>query len=670
MIQQTRFHPRGVAHGIVRRALPPSQLAILSVAALASVFTVPRAQQVGQTPTAATATTSAAVATTRRRPQPARAQSARPPFGRRPAASAPQSPAPPVVAVVHRLSGWGLRAVVAPPDASFASTFDDKFVSTNIVAGYVLGDGRTVVARLPQPEADLLAFSASFPELRPPSSPEQSSLTLVRADGTQFDARFVGVDQSTGLSLFESSQALQTPSSEARVVPAVGQRVCVWAPLPAAAPAATAALPVAAARAETKPAPRRDDAPVGDEGVLYMNLGEIEGTLKEVRRSPSGRAIAVSFDSPQVSPEWAGGVALTEDGALIGIVEESGGRETTLLSAETVRAAAERVRVRRASVPQPWLGVRGDAVAATQPELFLQHGWSRQQAESLLRAKQGVVLTSVAPGSPAARAGLRAGDVVSRVGAHGVRGVEDMTWLLKELGGNAPTQFTILRGGNQLSLRVLLSEAQNPALETAQAELYAVEAQLLRAQSDAKSAEARSLELQSELRLLDEQEARNAPPHHDAALATRIETQRLALLGKLQAAQVSFRQLDESYARLRRQFEEAQARLRAASAARPSFAAKPLAAFGAVTAAFIKTNIINGVTKTDKGLVVVAVRAESPAAAAGLRVGDVVETVNGQPSLAFGWAAKPPTDANYEVTLGVLREGGKLALKLRPAPQH
>lgn len=624
----------------------------LALLAVVSCSVLAHAQQTAKPPIA----TTTAVVTETRRP-PAQASTRRPPLPRAPSLS--RTAAPPVVAVVHRLSGWRLRAVVTPPDAPIVGTFDDTFVSTNIVAGYVLSDGRTVVVRLPQPEADMLSFTTAFPEMRPPPTADNSSLKLVRADGAQFDARFVGVDGSTGLSLLESSQPLQSPTNELRVVPSVGQRVCVWAPLPARSPAANAS---------TQPGSITHvgaNAPVGDEGVLYMSLSEIEGTLKAVRRSPSGRAIEFSVESSNVSPEWSGGVALTESGALVGIVDESGDGETTLLSAETVRAAAERVRSRRASVPQPWLGARGDAVATTPFDKFVEQGWSRDQALSLVKRQHGVLLTGIAPGSPAARAGLKPGDVIERVGAHDVRNVEDMTWLLKELGGNSPAQFTVLRGGNTLTMRVLLSEAQNPALETAQAEVFALEAALLRAQADQRIAESKVLEVESDLRRLDEQEARNRAPHHDTSIASTIERQRQTLSDKLRATQASFAQMNESISKAQRQLAEAQARLRAASAARPTFAAKPLVAFGVETSAFIKTTLINGVTKTQQGLVVIHVRPDSPAASAGLRVGDIIETVNDQPSVGVDWNAKLPAEPKSETTLGVLREGARLTLKLR-----
>jgi S1-C subfamily serine protease len=570
------------------------------------------------------------------------------------AASQATAAAPPVVAVMHRVSGWKLRAMVTPPDAPIATTFDENFVRTNIVAGYILPDGRTVVARLPDAEANVLNFAAQFPDFKPPVTGGDSTLQLVRADGTHFDARFVGLDGSTGLTLIESSQPLLPPAPENAQLLSAGLRVCVWAPLPAEAPTP--------ARATTLPPP---GVKVGDEGTLYMNLGEFDGVLRAVRRSPAGRTVGFRVEARNVSPEWSGGVALSEAGALVGIVEQNEQGETRLLSAETVRGAAARVKARRASVPQPWLGARGDAVASLPPAFFVERGWTREQASTLVRRQHGVLLTSVAPGTPAALGGLRPGDVVARVGDADVRDVEDMTWKLKELGGNAPAQFTVLRQGNLMNLRVMLSEAQNPAAETAQAEVYAAQTELARVQTDAERARADMIKFQTELERL-----RAADPlatqtnRRPGASPAGIEAQ-AALREKLRAAEERYRQTNFSAARKQLTLAEAQARLRAASATLPTFAVRPLLNFGVETAAFVSTRVTDGVSETHKGLMIVAVHPESVAGRADFRVGDLIETVDDQPSLDVDWKKKLSAAAQSEVTFGVLRGGNKLSLKLR-----
>ena len=74
-----------------------------------------------------------------------------------------------------------------------------------------------------------------------------------------------------------------------------------------------------------------------------------------------------------------------------------------------VRLAAKRVVARQASVPRPWLGVKGEPVVAVTIERIVDIGWEVERARELALKRQGILLTSVAPGSPAALAKLKAG---------------------------------------------------------------------------------------------------------------------------------------------------------------------------------------------------------------------------------------------------------------------
>ncbi len=611
----------------------------------------------------------------------ARAQGASPPGVAMPANHATQAPRSsqpagarssrrnatipqPVVAVVHRLRGWRLRALVAPPDAPIAATFDESFVRTNIVAGFVLGDGRSVVARLPRAEAEMLSLPALYREAGTGPGGDESTLVLVKADGERIGARFIGFDAGTGLSLLEAAASVFDRGAETSAAPLViGQRVRVVAPLPAAAAAAAEARPDPAPAASENP-----DGPVGDAGVLYMSLGEIDGRLKEVRRTPTGRAAAFTIEVERASPEWAGGVVLSDAGALVGIVEGSGGRESRLLSAEAVRAAAARVQSRRASVPQPWLGARGDSVADSNQKFLLAQGWPREQAGELMRRQKGVVLTAVAPNSPAARAGLRPGDVIERIENHEVRDVEDMSWILREVGGNRRAGFSILRARNSpMLLRVELSESQNPAFETAHAEARAAETELRRADLLMRRLNESIRQVDENLRALDEtivQTSLAVRGGDKAALARHEQavSQVAALRRQVDENRVRLRDATANLMLLTTRLGEAAARLSAAGTGRTGPAAQPLFPYGAEAMYFVGTNTSEGATISFDGLMVYSVIPGSAADQSGLRSGDLVETIEGRPS--FEWR-KSTGPASPEVTLGVLREGKKQTLKLK-----
>lgn len=558
--------------------------------------------------------------------------------------------APQVVAVVHRLSGWKLRAWLTQPDTpSFAEPFDEGFVRMNVVAGYLLPDGRFVVARLPQADAEMLNLTVELPSKMPPAPNDSFDLMLVRSDGAQFKANFVGLDGSTGLSLLESAQPLHPATSEkSETSPLIGQNVRVIAPVRAAS---------------------QEGAPVGAQGVVYMNMDQALARLSDVKRSPSGKLAEFTLKVDRASPELAGGVALSDTGVLVGIVDESNTDETRLISAEMVRGAAARILARRASVPQPWLGARGDAIAANQLKLLLASGWPRDEAQMLISKQQGVVLTDVAPGTPAALAGLRPGDVVARISEHEIHSVEDVSLMLRELGGNATTHFTILRAQSlPLELQVQLSESLNPARATGEAEARAAEEVARQFESEVREAQEAERKVNEEFRQLETEFQRL----HDAGTTSpRIEEVQ-SRLKRMQSqlnemklheaeAQRRFAQASERAQSARHRLVEIEKQLASTHETRFGWPISPLLPFG--LEAITVPPAITAHFGAESGLLVVAVHAGSPASNQ-VRVGDVISTVNGQAVVRADGAIIFTTRHPDQLLLGIIRDGKKIELKL------
>ena len=388
------------------------------------------------------------------------------------AAVAPLAPVPPrqVVTVVHRLSGWKLLAWLATSDPSTLELDElpsPSDVHTNIVAGYISDDGRTVVARLPQAEADLDSFPAPTSNLFAAATPQaepkpESEYTLITSDGRRVDAKFVGLDAATGLTLLEASSTLMSNApvgtEGSTEDPSVGQSVRFYMPA-LAAPVARAAMP---------PTP----------GFIYFNIGEKEGRLTEVRSGSTGRPFRLVAHTPSASAEWTGAVAATESGDVIGIVSRTDEGETQIVPVVTVLGARERVMRLRASAPQPWLGVRGGPAFQSTLQTWESFGWKPEVALPHIQARGGVFLTSVAPGAPAALAGLKAGDLIARVGARDVRNVEDLSLTLKEAGVGSSLDFTVWRAlePSPLKFTVRLAAARSPALAFDEAEWRAASA--------------------------------------------------------------------------------------------------------------------------------------------------------------------------------------------------
>jgi serine protease Do len=126
--------------------------------------------------------------------------------------------------------------------------------------------------------------------------------------------------------------------------------------------------------------------------------------------------------------------------------------------------AAKRVLARQASVPRPWLGIKGEPVGAVSLDKIMRVGWELERARALAEKRQGILLTSIVPGSPAALAELKPGDVILSVNNGFIRDAEEFSWLLDEAGPESPTLFTVARPGKEAfeSMEIKLSESPDP----------------------------------------------------------------------------------------------------------------------------------------------------------------------------------------------------------------
>ena len=76
------------------------------------------------------------------------------------------------------------------------------------------------------------------------------------------------------------------------------------------------------------------------------------------------------------------------------------------------------------------------------------------QLPSLFEKRSGILLTSVLPGTPAATARLRAGDVIVRVNQDEVKSAEEFSTLLSDIGSGEQVQFMIKRPGAEAPVPV------------------------------------------------------------------------------------------------------------------------------------------------------------------------------------------------------------------------
>ena len=388
-----------------------------------------------------------------------------------PVASAPRKPRPAqVVTVVHRLNGLKMFRLLlrSEQQAQVIASLDQaenllEDVHTNVIAGLALDDGQTIVAWLPEAELELGPLSVfpktnvritefgsiqgstnTTPSERPAgttfSDPE---LTVIGSDGRRWPAHYVGLDGATGLSVLRLTDKSRNQAGFANVSGVdVGQSVALFGPEPVN---------------ETPGMPARS---------FFVRMGEVDGTVWKINRTSTGGVARFKVRSPRINNAKVGGVALNGDGETIGIVDAVEGSEASILPADLIRRAADRVLSMKTSVPKPWLGVKGQAVATLSADQIENLGWDTNQATTLFADRRGILLTSIAPNSPAALATLKAGDVILKVNNEEIHNGEDFSWQLDQSDPGTDIEVTVARPGGQKAekISVKLGSSLSPAL--------------------------------------------------------------------------------------------------------------------------------------------------------------------------------------------------------------
>ncbi len=154
-----------------------------------------------------------------------------------------------------------------------------------------------------------------------------------------------------------------------------------------------------------------------------------------------------------INPGNSGGALVDLTGKLVGIntaiFSRSGGSQGIgfAIPANMVRVVVGSAKTGGNAVVRPWLGAKLQAVTA-------------DIADSMgLKRPTGALIANVAPNSPAARAGLKAGDLIVSVDSQDVEDPNafDYRFATKPLGGSA--KLGVLRAGREQAVTVALQSA-------------------------------------------------------------------------------------------------------------------------------------------------------------------------------------------------------------------
>jgi serine protease DegS len=243
-------------------------------------------------------------------------------------------------------------------------------------------------------------------------------IKVVLADGTSLDARVVGLDPETDVAVLKA---------EAKGLPTI-------------------------------PIGRPQDLRVGDVVLAIGNpfgIGQTVtmGIVSATGRTQLGISNIENFiqTDAAINPGNSGGALINARGELIGIntaiYSQSGGSEGVGFAIPTDLASkvADQL-VKNGRVVRGWIGIVGRSVT---PQLAGSFG---------LRIAQGVLVTSTLEDSPAEHAGLRPGDVITRVGDRTVASTQQLLDAVAEAGPGTNVHIELWRGTDRIETRTTTIE--------------------------------------------------------------------------------------------------------------------------------------------------------------------------------------------------------------------
>ncbi len=255
---------------------------------------------------------------------------------------------------------------------------------------------------------------------------DAKTVTVTMSDGKTLAAKVVGTDPKSDLAVLKVDQKGDYPFvTFAKEPPKVGDWVVAIGNPFGLGDTVTAGI-VSAHGRDIGAGPYESflqiDAPInkGNSGGPTFNLqGQVVGVNSEIM-SPSGGSVGVAFDIP----------------------------------AGTVRSVADELE-HNGVVTRGYLGVMIQPV-------------SQDIAEGLgLKAAGGALVDKTEPGTPAAKAGLQSGDVITKLNGQDVKNAGDLTRRIGALKPGASVQITYLRDGAEKTAELTLAAQPNPKMAMA-----------------------------------------------------------------------------------------------------------------------------------------------------------------------------------------------------------
>ena len=246
------------------------------------------------------------------------------------------------------------------------------------------------------------------------------NVQIVADDGKTYDARVIGTDPRTDLALIKVDGRNDFPYvTLAEKAPRIGDWVLAVG------------------------------NPFGLGGTV--TAGIVSSTGRDIGAGPYDDFIQI--DAP-VNRGNSGGPTFDVSGTVIGvntaIFSPSGGNVgiAFAIPASTVRSVVTQLR-EHGVVTRGWIGVQIQPVTA-------------EIADSLnLKSTQGALVAEPQSGSPAAAAGIRAGDVITKVNGDPVKDARELARTIGNMPPGTSVRLTVLRDGAEQDITLKLGELPN-----------------------------------------------------------------------------------------------------------------------------------------------------------------------------------------------------------------
>jgi putative serine protease PepD len=265
---------------------------------------------------------------------------------------------------------------------------------------------------------------------------DATSISVTLADGTVAEARLVGTDPDTDLAVVKADATGLPVATLGR-----SNNISVGDPVVAIG------------------------SPLGLKGTVTSGIiSALNRSVDVPPEAEGGRAVvlvnAIQTDAA-INPGNSGGALVDRAGRVIGINSAiaslggglGGGSGGSIgvgfaIPIDEARSVAEEI-IRTGHATHPFLGISGNDLTPQTAQRFD------------LTTKQGALVMDVSPGGPADKAGLKARDIIVKLGDTAIAGMGDLIGAIRSHKIGESVEVTYIRDGKQATVRVTLQ--QKPA---------------------------------------------------------------------------------------------------------------------------------------------------------------------------------------------------------------